>query len=153
MPQDANAKQAIVQVDNIKALHEELALDIKFISQKSAAYYNKSRSMEPTLKEGDKVYLLRRNIKTERPSDKLDHEKLGPSQFEKVTGPVNYRLSLPITMNIHPVFHVSLLGPASPGAPDAPHTETEPVNPNAVYHVQCCQGNDMSHTCAVTSAL
>lgn len=136
LPQDAHAQQAIVEVENIKSLHEELALDIKFISQKSAAYYNKSRSMEPTLKEGDKVYLLRRNIKTKRPSDKLDHKKLGPFKIEKVIGPVNYRLKLPKTMNIHPVFHISLLEPAPPGAPAAPNTEIEPVNPNALYEVE-----------------
>jgi len=92
--------------------------------------------MESTLKEGDKVYLLYRNIKTKRPSDKLDHKKLGSFRIERVLGPVNYKLTLSKTMNIYPVFHISLLEPAPPGAPAAPVTEIDPVNPNAEYEVE-----------------
>lgn len=91
--------------------------------------------MGPTLKEGDKVYLLRKNIQTKRPSSKLDHKKLGPFKIQKVVGPVNFRLQLPKTMNIHPVFHISLLEYAPPGAAPAPITEIQPVNPNAEYEV------------------
>ena len=126
----------MVLVKNIKSLHEELALDIEWLSQRSAIYHNKKRSMEPTLKEGDKVYLLHRNIKTKRPSDKLDHKKLGPFKIEKVIGPVNYKLKLPTTMNIHPVFHISLLEPAPEGAPEAPRTEIEAVNPEEEYDME-----------------
>lgn len=133
---EIQAQEAIVLVDQLKILHEELAADIRFISARSAIYYNKKRSVGPTLKEGGKVYLLRRNIKTKRPSDKLDHRKLGPFTIEKVVGPLNYRLKLPKTMNIHPVFHISLLEPAPPGAPKAPRTEIQPVNPNAEYEVE-----------------
>jgi len=136
IPQEANADFAIILVDRIKSLHEELSLDIKFISQQSAHYHNQKRSMEPTLKKGDKVYLLRRNIKIKRPSDKLDHKKLEPFKIKKVLGPINYRLSLPKTMNIHPIFHISLLEPAPPEAPEAPVTEINPVNPNAEYEVE-----------------
>jgi hypothetical protein len=39
-------------------------------------------------------------------------------------------------MNIHPVFHISLLEPALPGALPAPVTEIEPVKPNAEYEVE-----------------
>jgi len=92
--------------------------------------------MGPTLKEGDRVYLLRKNVKTRRPSDKLDHKKLGPFEIEEVKGPVNYKLKLPRTMEIHPVFHVSLLEPAPPGAPPAPVTEVQNLDPNAEYDVE-----------------
>ncbi|CCD55602.1 hypothetical protein BofuT4_P154140.1 [Botrytis cinerea T4] len=116
IPQEVNAESAIVQVEQLKDLQEQLALDLRFISSRTAAYYNTKRSMEPTLKEGIK--------------------KLGPFKIDKVIGTVNYRLKLPDTMNIHPVFHISLLEPAPPGAPNAPFTEIEPVNPNAIYDVE-----------------
>ena len=92
--------------------------------------------MELTLKKGDKVYLLCRNIKIKRLSDKLDHKKLGPFKIEKVLGPVNYRLSLLKTMNIYPVFYILLLELAPPGAPKAPVIEIDPVNLNAEYEVE-----------------
>ena len=131
-----NAEAAIIKVDELKDLHKELAADILFLSQRSAIYYNSKRGMGPTLKEGDKVYLLRKNINTQRPSDKLDHKKLGPFKITKVIGKVNYELQLPKTWKIHNRFHISLLEKAPPGAPAAPVTDIQPVNPDAEYEVE-----------------
>ena len=72
--------------------------------------------MGPILKEGEKVYLLRKNIKTQRPNDKLDHKKLGLFEIAEVKGSVNYRLKLPKSIRIHLVFHISLLEKVPPGA-------------------------------------
>ena len=58
---------------------------------------------------GDKVWLLRWNLKTYRPSDKLDYRRLGPFQVIKQINKVAYRLDLPPSIKIHPIFHVSLL--------------------------------------------
>jgi hypothetical protein len=77
----------------------------------------------PTLKEGDKVYLLQKNIATKRPSDKLDHKKLGLFKIAKIKSLVNYRLKLPKIIKIHPIFYVSLLELAPPGSLLAPKTE------------------------------
>ena len=55
------------------------------------------------------VYLLRKNIKTRRPSDKLDHTKLGPFKIQEKLGPVIFKLELLAHMRIHPVFHIALL--------------------------------------------
>ena len=112
-----------MKAKELRALHKELSLDIQFIVARSAMYYNQKHSVGPTLKEGDKVYLLRKNIVIKRPSDKLDHKKLRPFEITKKKGPVNYRLKLLKTIRIHPVFYVSLLEPAPLGAPLAPKTE------------------------------
>ena len=58
--------------------------------------------------EGDFVFLDRRNIKTARPSDKLDDKKLGPYRVLQRMGNF-YRLELPETMRIYDVFHCWLL--------------------------------------------
>ena len=113
----ALAQQAQMDVAQLKTLHEQLASDIKFLAHRSAIYYNKKRKKGPHLKRGDRVYLLRKNIKTQRPSNKLDHVKLGPFKIKKEVSSVNYELELPQGMKIHPVFHVSLLEPASPSTP------------------------------------
>jgi hypothetical protein len=61
-------------------------------------------------KVGDKVWLLSQNIiRTQPPSNKLDWKRLGPYPILERIGTQAYRLKLPLSMKIHPVFHVSLL--------------------------------------------
>jgi hypothetical protein len=60
---------------------------------------------------GDKVWLLRRNLKTSHLCNKLDFRRLGPFSVFKQINDVAFRLELPPSMKIHPVFHVSLLEP------------------------------------------
>jgi len=52
-----------------------------------------------------------RNIKTRRPSRKLDHKNHGPFQIEKIVSPLATRLTLSRKWKIPNVFHVSLLEP------------------------------------------
>ena len=56
------------------------------------------------LKEGDRVYLVRKNINTKRLSDKLDYKKLGLFKIKIVKGRLNYELTLLRTINIYLVF-------------------------------------------------
>jgi len=65
----------------------------------------------------DKVYLLTKNLRTRKPSKKLDHVKVGPFLVKKAKGLVNYELDLPKDAKIFPVFHISLLEPADPTTP------------------------------------
>jgi hypothetical protein len=69
-----------------------------------------------TFKEGDKVYLLRRNIKSDKPIKKLDAVKLGLFRIRKFKGLVSFELELPKRMRIHLVFYKSLLEPVIPDA-------------------------------------
>jgi hypothetical protein len=88
------------------------------------------------LKKGDKVYLIQRNIQTKQPSTKLNHKKLRLFKIKRIIGLVNYKLVLPKTINIHLVFHISLLELILLGALLAPVTEIEPVNPNIEYEIE-----------------
>ena len=72
------AEKANISVDRMKELHNEMQQELEFISKRMAKHANKKRSKGPDLRKGGMVYLLRKNIKTKRPSDKLDHTKLGP---------------------------------------------------------------------------
>jgi len=92
----------------LKAIHEELTELIKVTQNQQAKYYDaKHKRIE--YKVGDKVWLLSSNIRTQRPSKKLDWKRLGPYPIIERIGIQAYRLQLPLSLKIHPVFHVSLL--------------------------------------------
>jgi hypothetical protein len=113
-------------MDKIRELYQELSKDIKWISQRTAMYYNKLKLEGSRFREGDLVYLLRRNIKTTRSSNKLDHKKFGPFRVKRNIKHISYELYLLFTIRIHPVFHISLLESANPDTPAGPAPEIHP---------------------------
>ena len=72
---------------------------------------NRRRRPDPDLDPGQKVWLLRRHVQTTRPSSKLDMRQLGPFVIIEKVGLFAFRLDLPPSMKIHPVFHINLLEP------------------------------------------
>ena len=111
------SQEANTRSEKMTELHRRLKWDIERLNEAAKRYYDKKRIEGPILKGGDKVYLLRRNIKTKRPSSKLDFTKLGPFEIEEKKGPLNYKLRLPEGTRLHPVFHIALLEPADPKTP------------------------------------
>ena len=130
------AEHATLTTDKIKSLQKQLATDIKFGNLQTANYANKKCSMEPLLKEGDKVYLLQKHIKTQQPSTKLDFKKLGPFEITKKIGPVNFKLKLLDKSKLHPVFHVSLLEPVKGNTPIVTNEEPQLENKLKEYKVK-----------------
>jgi len=108
---------AMTTAGTLKRVHKQLRLNLEEAQRKSISYVNKKRKTAPQLKEGDKVYLLTKNLRTKRPSRGLDNVKVGPFLIKAQRGPVNYTLELPPDAKVHPTFHVSLLEPADPETP------------------------------------
>ena len=73
-------------------------------------YANRHRQAAPAYQVGQKVWLDLRNIKTNRPSKKLDARHAKFTVLEKI-GSHAYRLDTP--PGIHNVFHTYLLRPAA----------------------------------------
>jgi hypothetical protein len=94
-----------------KAIWENLRANIKTAQEKNARYYNRKVMTPPNFKGGDLVMIDARNMKTKRPSKKLDHKKIGPVKILKKIGTRAFRVELPTTIEVHNVFHVSLLEP------------------------------------------
>jgi hypothetical protein len=133
---EVNNQAASLQVSDLKVFYEELAVDLIFFIKRAVLYYDKYYNIKPILKKKDKIYLIRRNIQTKQLSTKLDHKKLGLFKIKRVIRLVNYELALPKTMNIYPVFYISLLEPILLGVLLVPVTEIELVNLNTEYKIE-----------------
>ena len=115
------AQQGMLKVEEMKKLHHELGQHITEGGKRMKDQSDKKRKMAPQLKEGDKVYLLTKNLKSKKKDrkriKKLSHVKVGPFFIKAPKGAVSYELALPPDARIHPVFHISLLEPADPSTP------------------------------------
>jgi len=91
--------------------HESLRNEMVAAQLQQKEYYDLRRKPNPNLQSGDMVWLLPRNIKTTRPSKKLDYKQIGPFKILAKIGTSAYKLALPPSMTIHNTFHISLLEP------------------------------------------
>jgi hypothetical protein len=99
-------------------------------------YVNRSRLAGSRLRRGDLVYLLRRNIKTTRLSDKLDLKKIGLFRVKRNIRDISFELHLPLIIRIHSIFHISLLEPADPDILEGLALELDPEIEELVYNVE-----------------
>jgi hypothetical protein len=115
-------------VGTLNKLHETLRAEINYAQTLHAEQANRNRHPDPVLWAGDRVWLKRKNVKTTRPSSKLDYKLLGPYTIIKRVGSPAYKLDLPPNVKIHPVFHISLLEPAQPTTKAIPrHIQPSPL--------------------------
>lgn len=98
-------------VRKMKELDEHLYESMLVSQALYEASSNQRRRPAERYRIGDKVYLNAENIRTHRPSAKLDNFALGPYSVLTVydSNPLIVKLDLPEGMNVHPVFHVNLL--------------------------------------------
>jgi hypothetical protein len=60
---ESKVPQAVVRVERCIPIHEKLKDELNFIHNRMERYYDECRVEGPPLEEGDKVYLLCRNLK------------------------------------------------------------------------------------------
>jgi len=131
------AQKATLQINQLQLLQKELQKNIQFLSKRMTLYANKKRDRESTLKERNKVYLLRRNIKTKRSSNKLNHTKLESFEILKTKESINYKLDLSASMQIHLIFHICLLKSADSNALiQTESSEIDSESQNVEYEVK-----------------
>jgi hypothetical protein len=125
-----------LQILDLKSFYKELVIDLVFFTKRIVSYYDRYYNIEPILKEKDKIYLIQRNIQIKQLNTKLDHKKLGLFKIKRIIRLVNYKLVLSKTINIYPVFYISLLELILSGILLVPVTEIELVNPNIKYKIK-----------------
>jgi len=96
---DSSVPAANDLADTSRQLHEHLIETLTFSQNQQAQYYDaKHERVEFNI--GDKVWLLATNIRTQRPSKKLNWKQLGPYTVKKKVGTQPYQLDLSKPMKI-----------------------------------------------------
>ncbi|TPX36791.1 hypothetical protein SeLEV6574_g08003 [Synchytrium endobioticum] len=99
--------------DTVKKRFQDINKVLHFHFEKAQNRHKKaadeSRREEPKLEIGDEVMISTRNVRTNRPSKKLDYKWIGPYYVKRRINPVAFEIELPHNLKIHNVFHVSLL--------------------------------------------
>lgn len=83
---------------------------IAIAQERQQEHANRSRQAAPVYRQGDKVWLNLRNIRTDRASKKLDWLH---AQYKVLEVPSPHTVRLDVLGGVHPVFHVDLIRPAA----------------------------------------
>ena len=91
----------------------QVAKDSFYEAQDRQARNANQHRREDSFNVGDQVLLSTAHLQTDaekrRPLKKLQAKFVGPYKIIAVISPMAYKLDLPSTMHVHPVFHISLL--------------------------------------------
>lgn len=74
-------------------------------------YADRLRTPAPQYAPGQKVWLSAKDVPLKETSHKLAPRFIGPFAIQSVVSPSAVRLTLPASLRIHPVFHVSQIRP------------------------------------------
>jgi hypothetical protein len=92
---------------------------------------------ELTFECGEQVLLSTENLRAQMVgAPKLLPRFIGPYQIKRVISSTAYELSLPLSMHIHPVFHVHLLKPYEDGQAIMPERIPVHARPTPAIHEQ-----------------
>jgi transposase InsO family protein len=109
--QEEGTAPVVEKVKSITEVHELCKRNIDLANATYAKYYNDKRREQDAFEVGDQVLVSLQNVQTRRPSKKMDIRFAGPYSILEKIGTRAFKIELPPTMKIHPVFHVSLLKP------------------------------------------
>ena len=115
-------------IEEMKSTQQVAKSALKMAAYDMKHFHNQKVRPPVEYQLGDLVLLEATNIRTKRPSKKLDDKCYGPFQIIKKEGLASYHLKLDKTWrNIHPVFHECLLHPYHSG--EFPSQQTKPLPP------------------------
>ncbi|XP_061482570.1 transmembrane 9 superfamily member 2 isoform X2 [Rhineura floridana] len=108
---------ADVMLQELQALQAVLKEQLEQAKGSYKRFADRHCQPGPPLKVGDQVWLSTKFLRSQRPSQKLEARNIGPFRITQQINPVAFRLQLPASFRIHPVFHRSLLTPTLPPHP------------------------------------
>jgi hypothetical protein len=97
------------RIKHLKETQEHLKINLQRAIADYKLYYDQDKKKPPSFQTNDNVWLVHHQVRGTRPSRKLDNKRLGPYKIIRKLSNNTYKLKLPASMRIHPVFHVSHL--------------------------------------------
>ena len=85
-----NCPSSMDYINEIQSTHELMQANLNEAQIRYKQYADEDRCKAPQFKVGDKVWLRKTNIRTERPSAKLDYKKVGPFRIVDVINETPY---------------------------------------------------------------
>jgi hypothetical protein len=102
----------------LKDIHKQAKLNLEKALQLMKKYYDAYKSEVWVYNIGTKVWLEGTNITMLQPMKKFNNKQYGLFEVLVKVGPSSYRLRIPTTWHVHPVFNEILLTPfQSPSFP------------------------------------
>jgi glycosylphosphatidylinositol phospholipase D len=95
----------------MQQVHEHLQVEMRRSQAVQEERANRGRVPALNIQVGCKVWLDAHNIRTIRPTRKVDWKRLRPFRVRRQVSPYAYELELPAPIRIHRVKPVSLLDP------------------------------------------
>ena len=90
-------------VAEMAGVFKETEAALKMAAEDMKRFYDRGRRPDD-LEIGDKVWLDTWDLKTDRPSKKLDYKRVGPFEIIEKHGRMAYKLKLLSMYKVHPVF-------------------------------------------------
>ena len=98
-------------INRMKKIREDAQSALKKAADTMKRFYDRGEKEQITYQPGDKVWLEAENITPRRPARKLTERRLGPFTVLSKVGKSAYKLKIPASWKIHPVFNEVLLTP------------------------------------------
>ena len=130
--QSTHVEAANSFAERMKSTRELAQKSLENAAKDMKKYYDLHHESPIHYKIGERVWLDGSNLSSSRPSKKLDDKRYGPFPIEKIISENAYKLKLPSSLKIHPVFHVSKLRPFKEDRSLHPVDQTRP--PPALSH-------------------
>lgn len=107
-PDDKAVPRATRFAKDLNKLHKAMYKALADANERYAEVYNRRRR-NIRFKEGEWVWLNTKNLRTMRPSKKLDNRFAGPYKIDKVINDLAYRLKIHDRTSLGRTFHIDLL--------------------------------------------
>jgi hypothetical protein len=95
-------------------VREEAGAAMRAAQETMKRFYNAKRQADPDYKPGDKVYLSGAKLVTHHPTKKFEGRRYGPFMVIRKVGAISYKLIVPDSWKVHPVFNTVFLRPWVP---------------------------------------